>query len=120
MDTRKSRYRGRPIKFRGQLPNGKFVFGDVVQWGGFEEARICSWDNGVIYDIEPDSVRQLVGYDKHGNEVYEGDVLVIEHCQCKPPMNEYIVEFKVHGYKHGASVNFETNTRNDVLKEVKT
>ena len=65
----------RPIKFRGQLPTGKFVFGDLVQWGGFEEPRICSWDNGVIYDIEPDSVAQLVGFDCDGNEVYEGDLL---------------------------------------------
>ena len=65
----------RTIKFRGQLSNGNFIFGDLVQWGGFEEPRICSWNNGVIYDIEPESVAQLVGYDKNGEEIYEGDRL---------------------------------------------
>ena len=66
----------RPIKFRGQLPTGKFVFGDLVQWGGFEEPRICSWDNGVIYDIAPESVKQLVGFDCERREVYEDDILI--------------------------------------------
>ncbi|MBR0287678.1 MAG: hypothetical protein IJQ82_01740 [Selenomonadaceae bacterium] len=59
------------IKFRGRLPNGKYVYGDVVQWGGRDEPRICSWDNGVIYDIEPDSVVMLVGYDSKCREVYK-------------------------------------------------
>lgn len=116
----RSEYRGRPIKFRGRLASGKYVYGDIVQWCGFDKPRICSWDNGVIYDVEPDSVRQLIGYDCNGREVYEGDVLVDDNDHCKPPMNEFTVEFKVHGYKHGSCVTFETKTRNYRLKEATT
>ena len=63
----------RPIKFRGSDMNGHYIFGDVVQWGGFQKVRVCSWDNGVIYDVAPDSVTQLIGTDKNNREVYEGD-----------------------------------------------
>lgn len=70
----------RTIKFRGKSTEkgnmGKLVYGDLVQWGGFGEGRICSWENGVIYDVEEDSIAQLVGVDSAGNEVYEGDKLL--------------------------------------------
>lgn len=120
----KTCYRGRPIKFRGvDINTGGFVYAQLGEIMGEINSEIPPKYLTFITDdahvIEAESVRQLVGYDKHGNEVYEGDVLVIEHCHCKPPMNEYTVEFKVHGYKHDASVNFETNTRKDILKEVK-
>ena len=31
--------------------------------------------DGCYYEVYPDSVAQLVGYDSAGNEVYEGDLL---------------------------------------------
>lgn len=104
------------IKFRGQLPNGKLVYGDLVQWGGFESPRICSWDNGVIYDIDPESVAQFVGYDKDGREVYEGDTLTDGEGQ-------FLIKLKPHGCKflseqdgrrNYSSLTFEMTGRNDI------
>ena len=60
----------RQIKFRGRRDNGEYVYGDLVQWGGHSEPRICSWANGCIYDVT--EIAQLVEvYD--GKEIYEGD-----------------------------------------------
>lgn len=107
-----------PIKFRGRLPGGKYVYGDLVQWGGFEDPRICSWDNGVIYDIDVESVAQLVGYDSKGKEVYEGDVMTTEDG--KP----FIAMLKPHGCtfreengrRDYSSLTFELAGRNYINK----
>lgn len=62
----------RKIKFRGKrLDNGQFVYGDLVVWGGYVEPRICSWDNGCIYDVK--DIAQFVEVDSKGVELYEGD-----------------------------------------------
>lgn len=65
----------RPIKFRGKdLKTGKIVYGDF--------ARVCDEfcikvlrgpDVREFVFVDPDSVAQFVGYDKDGNELYEGD-----------------------------------------------
>ena len=60
----------RPIKFRGKrVDNGEFVFGDIAH----TEVGILM-DGG--FEVVPDSVAQLVGYDANGREVYEDDVLI--------------------------------------------
>lgn len=78
----------RPIKFRGRVPDsdkldgGKIVFGSLVDYGDqgvhvWNCARF--WINPIGGDrnfpVEPDSIAQLVGYDKDGDEVYEGDTV---------------------------------------------
>lgn len=62
-----------PIKFRGRhiATGGKMVYGDLIQSGG--EASI--FDGNHRFYVYPDSVAQLVGVDKDGNEVYEGDLV---------------------------------------------
>ena len=73
----------RPIKFRGHAiydslgrPVDKIVYGDLTQ----SEYAIEIWDNGWgcdadSYVVDPESVAQLVGFDRDGNEVYEGDIV---------------------------------------------
>lgn len=71
----------RPIKFRGvSLDTGEFVYGDLriigIRPHIFKEAQ-CYYDEELI-EVEPDSVAQLVGFDRDGNEVYEGDKILID------------------------------------------
>ena len=65
----------RPIKFRGLGIDGQTYFGDVYH--AVKEAGIHVRGDG-IFEVEPDSIAQLVGYDKAGNEVYEGDTVIDE------------------------------------------
>lgn len=78
----------RPIKFRGRVPDsdkldgGKIVFGSLVDYG---DGMYRFWINPIGGDrnfpVEENSIAQLVGYDKDGNEVYEGDTLVNHNCK---------------------------------------
>ena len=66
----------RPIKFRGKrVDNGEYVYGDLIQ-----AVTMSSFPGivveDVVYDVDPESVTQLIGYDSNGKEVYEGDTLV--------------------------------------------
>ena len=70
----------REIKFRGRAisdscgePVNKMVYGDITQ--GWDKVTIFDWNDGDCYEVEPESVAQLVGYDADGKEVYEGDKL---------------------------------------------
>lgn len=59
----------REIKFRGKsIYSGKIIFGDLSHYKG---GRYI--DDEAVYE---NSVAQLLGYDKNGEEVYEGDKLV--------------------------------------------
>lgn len=70
----------REIKFRGHALHDscgqkvdKFVFGDLCQSDG--RITILDWDDGDNYEVEPETVAQLVGYDANDKEVYEGDTV---------------------------------------------
>lgn len=55
----------RTIKFRGQTPNGDWVYGDLTHYNG----------NVFINDkrVEEESVEQYAYTDENGEEHYEGD-----------------------------------------------
>ena len=67
----------RPIKFRGKAIWGdEFLYGDLTHFAG-NHVAIFGYRQGEVghWEIEPDTAAQLVGYDKNGKEVYEGDEL---------------------------------------------
>lgn len=95
--------KGIPIKFRGKAENGEYVYGDLMQ-GNYDESapRIKPRKKRPVY-VDKNSVVQLVGYDKNGAEVYEGDTIINEY--------DYAVEFEKAIAKAGtrrACLAFET------------
>ena len=66
----------RPIKFRARGIDGETYFGDVYHFKKVVGIHVCG--DGT-FEVIPESIAQLVGYDKDGNEVYEGDTVVSEY-----------------------------------------
>ena len=66
----------RPIKFRGHsIGADKMVYGEYAQAFMGGNPQICYFDEHgwTCTEVDPDSIAQLVGFDRNGEEVYEGD-----------------------------------------------
>lgn len=64
----------RTIKFRGRDVYDKLHFGDLWQRG--DGTLIFDWEASLWFRVHKDSIAQLVGFDKNGHEVYEGDTVI--------------------------------------------
>lgn len=63
----------RTIKFRGVDTSGELIYGNYSQYSRDE----CAISDGKrLAFVKPETVAQLVGFDKDGKEVYEGDRLI--------------------------------------------
>lgn len=69
----------RPIKFRGRdKETGKIVYAELGEIMKTPDPGCLTFVPCEAYYVEADSIAQLVGYDKDGNEIYEGDKVVSE------------------------------------------
>lgn len=69
----------RPIKFRGRRnDNGELVYGSYVRevYSDIGTIHAIIDEGGEEFLVDENSVAQLVGYDKNGAEVYEGDTVI--------------------------------------------
>ena len=93
----------RPIKFRGRDMTGHFVYGLLTKKrirssGEVVFAIALSEKQSENIPVNENSIAQLVGFDRDGREVYEGDILLDELEQ------EYTAEIydrpeKIHALK---------------------
>lgn len=77
--------KGVPIKFRGVDADGKCHYGDLVHGRTAGQTYIQIIEHYDLFDegdgfcvriaVIPESVRQLVGYDINGEEIYENDLI---------------------------------------------
>ena len=85
-----------PIKFRGRdVETGEYVYGDFINGALGTLINEHQWAMPARI-VEPSSVAQLLGYDKNGDEVYEGDILEFdfEDLQKRGEMMHY--EYVAH------------------------
>ena len=74
-----------PIKFRGVgLNDGKYHYGWYLPGRPMSSFPAILDEEGYYQEIKRNSVRQLVGYDAAGEEVYEGDTVNCYHSFCLP------------------------------------
>lgn len=85
----------RPIKFRGVVIGRRAAVGREADIGDIVKGSLIIEGNdatplyfirqqvegyaAIDYPVDPDSIAQLVGYDKNGREVYEGDKVISEY-----------------------------------------
>lgn len=87
--NRQIKFRGISIDDKPASLKGKYVYGDLIQpWeeGRGTQIRVTMPDhkdefgNVSAYcyyiEVDPESVAQLIGVDKKGNEIYEGDEII--------------------------------------------
>ena len=90
----------REIKFRGKfLCTGEWVYGDLIHKRYDRGAVMIQDENGMGYDVDPESVGQYTGIrDADGKEIYEGDTIDVENFQAYivflPQQGGFVIVYK--------------------------
>jgi uncharacterized phage protein (TIGR01671 family) len=87
----------REIKFRGKfICTGEWVYGDLIHKRYDRGAVMIQDENGMGYDVDPESVGQYTGVkDANGKEIYDGDILTdVAGYSFRVPFN-WVLNFAV-------------------------
>ena len=107
----------REIKFRGKvIDSDKWVFGDLLWNNGvpiivqqvsrsYVEGGLYWHIETPAYKVDTSTVGQFTGLlDKNGNEIYEGDVIMLRKYKRVVKYNSRIAQFRGYLFKYNSSV----------------
>lgn len=63
----------REIEFRGKISDGRWVYGDLLNYKAGQKTIICEADESMV---APETIGQYIGRkDNKGNKIFEGDII---------------------------------------------
>lgn len=69
----------RPIKFRGvDIDTGEYRYAELGEISAEINPEYLTFITDDAYIVDADSIAQLVGYDRDGKEIYEGDYVIFK------------------------------------------